>query len=131
MKLPTLSFIVSIALITFGCAQSTEGTPAPEPVTDSSEESTEGTPAPATEASDASVESKVASKPSIGEPSRCLQPRTAGRCKARFTVFGFDPLKGQCVQYFYGGCEGSENRFETMEACNEACNPSALKGGDK
>ena len=145
MNFPTLSFIASIALFTFGCAQATEGTAAPEPVTDSAESTPEETkPVPAstsedtdgavdasTETTNATPESKATTKPSIGDPTRCLQPRTAGRCKARFTVFGFDPLKGKCVQYFYGGCEGSENRFETMQACNEACNPAATQGNDK
>ena len=57
--------------------------------------------------------------------------RIAGRCKARFSVFGFDPLKGKCVPYFYGGCEGSDNRFDTLEACNEACNPPASQAAKK
>lgn len=108
-------------------------TPAPAPVT--SDETRQGTDevAPTTTPAPVAVDDAGAAEKaddvtvastSLPAPKICLEPRTVGRCKARFAVFGFDPLKGTCVQYFYGGCEGSENRFPTMEACNEACRPS-------
>lgn len=131
MKTSSTPIFAIIALSLIGCAQSTEINPAPEPTVATeaaSEPNATMTPneSPSTEAK-AEEDSPAPSKPSLGLPSRCLEPRTAGRCKARFAVFGFDPLKGQCVQYFYGGCEGSGNRFDTIEACNEACNPTSTQ----
>jgi len=135
----TTPLIIALAFgILSACTSTVEPPPAPAATDKQADTSVAGeqSPAPADDV-EASPEvsepvepaAEVSSaKPSLSSPKICLQPRTAGRCKARFAVFGFDPLKGACVQYFYGGCEGSENRFSTMEECNEACNPSATKG---
>ena len=141
-----LSKFVAVALLTLStaCAQTQEETaaaaPAPAPEETTSEEvpttadnETAETAEAVTDA--APVETTPAAapgtKPKLDLPTQCLQPRIAGRCKARFSVFGFDPLKGKCVPYFYGGCEGSENRFDTLEACNDACNPPANQAAKK
>ncbi|VDM73267.1 unnamed protein product [Strongylus vulgaris] len=35
--------------------------------------------------------------------------------------YGYDPAKGECVEFVYGGCEGNENNFQTKESCEKAC----------
>ncbi|KAL6733246.1 hypothetical protein Aduo_003909 [Ancylostoma duodenale] len=38
--------------------------------------------------------------------------------------FAFDPLKGRCVQFTFGGCFGNDNNFETLAECVQTCRPS-------
>ena len=33
-------------------------------------------------------------------------------------------LSGVCEEFIYGGCGGNENNFETLEECNQQCNPN-------
>lgn len=57
--------------------------------------------------------------PDWSPPSRCLQPFDEGICDALFPVFAFED--GQCVPRTYGGCEGNDNRFSTIEECISVC----------
>jgi hypothetical protein len=41
-------------------------------------------------------------------------------------VYGFDPVVGHCVRFFYGGCEGNANRFDTLGECEAECGGSEL-----
>jgi len=34
---------------------------------------------------------------------------------------------GHCDEFFYGGCEGNANRYETIEQCQQACGAAELK----
>ncbi|VDM82804.1 unnamed protein product, partial [Strongylus vulgaris] len=56
-----------------------------------------------------------------GESSRCTQKLDAGPCMAFFIHYGYDPAKGECVEFVYGGCGGNENNFQTKESCEKAC----------
>jgi len=140
MKFRIVSLSLTMVLCTLGCAQTTTEAQSPEaaadaptatPATASEEASPKEDVAPTPDTASPTEQTTRTNKPTLELPARCLEPRTAGRCKARFAVFGFDPLKGKCVQYFYGGCEGSENRFETLQACNDACAPHANQDADK
>ncbi len=54
-------------------------------------------------------------------PNRCALPQETGPCDAAFPSYWHDPSTGVCVPFTYGGCEGNENRFESLAACQEAC----------
>lgn len=56
-------------------------------------------------------------------PELCLQPLDPGPCDGAFPSYGFDSELGSCEYFLYGGCEGNDNRFETREACLDACGP--------
>lgn len=50
---------------------------------------------------------------------RCLQPFVQGTCEALFQVFAF--IDGECRSAVYGGCDGNDNRFTTLEECWSVC----------
>ena len=46
----------------------------------------------------------------------------AGPCRGQTSRWGYDKMTGQCVQFQYGGCKGNQNRFMTLEDCQNVCN---------
>lgn len=59
-----------------------------------------------------------------GAGSACGLPLESGPCNALFYAFGFDPMRGHCVRFPYGGCQGNENNFATLAECEAACGGS-------
>ncbi|XP_054826129.1 tissue factor pathway inhibitor isoform X2 [Eublepharis macularius] len=53
--------------------------------------------------------------------SICAMKADAGPCKALHTRYHFDILTRQCEIFDYGGCEGNENNFLTLEECQATC----------
>ena len=51
----------------------------------------------------------------------CLQPVDSGPCDGVIERYAFDPATIRCVPFSYGGCEGNDNNFETLDACETAC----------
>ena len=49
----------------------------------------------------------------------CSLPFDAGPCDAAIPVYTFQG--GQCVQSTYGGCEGNDNRFHSLDECLAVC----------
>ncbi|CAG0880944.1 unnamed protein product [Darwinula stevensoni] len=47
-------------------------------------------------------------------------------CTAYIPKWTFDSSQGNCVQYIYGGCRGSENLFDTQKQCQAACMPGSF-----
>ena len=59
-----------------------------------------------------------------------VQPGSS--CKARMRRWAFSA--GRCQQFFYSGCDGNGNNFETEEECRAMCSddstqPSECPGG--
>lgn len=44
-----------------------------------------------------------------------------GPCRAVIPRYAFDPARGGCVPFIYGGCGGNANNFPTLEACERGC----------
>ncbi|HEU5077104.1 MAG TPA: BPTI/Kunitz-type proteinase inhibitor domain-containing protein [Polyangiaceae bacterium] len=51
----------------------------------------------------------------------CLLPFESGDCLAFVPVFHYNPETFRCEEQVYGGCGGNDNRFDTLEACQERC----------
>ncbi|XP_039274298.2 papilin-like isoform X2 [Styela clava] len=51
----------------------------------------------------------------------CLQNVDQGPCENWSIYWFFDVKTGQCDRFWFGGCHGNENRFETFEICAKIC----------
>src|SRR6218665_4119971 len=53
--------------------------------------------------------------------AKCSLPSLSGPCRENLERWYFDVQMQKCLPFVYRGCRGNENRFETMDACTEAC----------
>ncbi|XP_036780772.2 tissue factor pathway inhibitor isoform X2 [Manis pentadactyla] len=53
--------------------------------------------------------------------SFCALKADDGPCKAMIKRFFFNIHTQKCEEFVYGGCEGNQNRFESLEECKEKC----------
>lgn len=83
------------------CEKKPEPEPAPEP-----EPEPEPAPAPA---------------PAPSSREACQLDRDPGDCRAFISQWFFDRETQQCRNFYYGGCGGNANRFNTLEECNQLC----------
>ncbi|CAB3398178.1 unnamed protein product [Caenorhabditis bovis] len=53
---------------------------------------------------------------------RCNHWPDRGPCDVEFTVkWYYDRYDHRCRRFFYGGCDGNENRFDSLEECSSQC----------
>jgi len=53
---------------------------------------------------------------------RCIQPaRETGPCYDYEMKYSYVSETGDCEAFYYGGCEGNDNRFDSREECEAAC----------
>jgi len=57
----------------------------------------------------------------------CALPFDVGPCRADIPVYAF--VSGACVARSYGGCDGNDNRFDTLEECLAACEGRPIPNG--
>ncbi|XP_012581534.1 PREDICTED: tissue factor pathway inhibitor isoform X2 [Condylura cristata] len=53
--------------------------------------------------------------------SFCAMKADDGPCKAMMKRYFFNIQTQQCEEFIYGGCEGNQNRFESVEECKQTC----------
>ncbi|KAK2706809.1 hypothetical protein QYM36_014742 [Artemia franciscana] len=51
----------------------------------------------------------------------CSQKIEKGMCRSSLQRWGFDPNSRQCEEFFYGGCGGNENNFDSLQKCQDTC----------
>jgi hypothetical protein len=63
-----------------------------------------------------------------GTAGICTLEPDPGPCEAAFPAYAYDVETGLCLPFYYGGCEGNPNRFETAEECYAACEGPRVGG---
>ncbi|MBN3316566.1 F221B protein, partial [Atractosteus spatula] len=51
----------------------------------------------------------------------CEKPMDPGMCLGRTPMFYYDSKENICKSFFYGGCQGNGNRFQSKKECKETC----------
>ncbi|XP_063706163.1 kunitz-type serine protease inhibitor A-like [Culicoides brevitarsis] len=52
---------------------------------------------------------------------RCYLKPDEGPGRANFKRYYYDPATRRCQEFYYGGRNGNDNRFDTFEECHEKC----------
>lgn len=52
---------------------------------------------------------------------RCTQILDPGPCRDYVVKWYYDATANSCAQFWFGGCLGNDNQFETEKSCKEAC----------
>nr|XP_006114568.1 collagen alpha-1(XXVIII) chain [Pelodiscus sinensis] len=52
---------------------------------------------------------------------RCLEPMNSGDCRDYQMKWYYDKDANSCARFWYGGCNGTRNRFEEERECQETC----------
>ena len=58
-------------------------------------------------------------------PDRCQQPMDIGPCKKSVQKWFYNTDSQQCEMFYYGGCRGNDNMYETENNCRLMCVPGA------
>lgn len=52
---------------------------------------------------------------------RCTLSLDQGSCRNYSIHWYYDKQANSCAQFWYGGCEGNGNRYETEDECKRTC----------
>ncbi|XP_069081666.1 collagen alpha-3(VI) chain [Pleurodeles waltl] len=51
----------------------------------------------------------------------CKLEKDQGPCRNHVLRWHYDPKTKSCARFWYGGCSGNDNRFDTQKECEKAC----------
>nr|XP_025858478.1 protein AMBP [Vulpes vulpes] len=51
----------------------------------------------------------------------CTLPIVPGPCRMHHSLWAYDAVRGRCVSFVYGGCQGNGNKFYSEKECKEYC----------
>uniref|UniRef100_A0A8C6XXS5 Collagen alpha-3(VI) chain n=1 Tax=Naja naja TaxID=35670 RepID=A0A8C6XXS5_NAJNA len=59
----------------------------------------------------------------------CQLKKKDGTCRKFVLKWYFDSETASCARFWYGGCDGNENRFDTQKDCENVCLSAHIKSG--
>eukprot|EP01026_Neomeris_dumetosa_P001073 TRINITY_DN10260_c0_g1_i5.p1 TRINITY_DN10260_c0_g1~~TRINITY_DN10260_c0_g1_i5.p1 ORF type:complete len:160 (+),score=23.61 TRINITY_DN10260_c0_g1_i5:165-644(+) len=54
-------------------------------------------------------------------PAICLEEVDVGFCDAAFERWYYNADERECQEFYYGGCLGNNNNFESVDECRQTC----------
>lgn len=57
--------------------------------------------------------------------NRCELPKETGPCRADILMYYYNSEAKKCQEFSYGGCGGNENKFDTLDDCEDNCGSRA------
>ena len=51
----------------------------------------------------------------------CSLPKEVGPCRGQTLRFHYNTTSEKCEAFFYGGCRGNANNFQTLNQCHQSC----------
>ncbi|XP_018562061.1 papilin [Anoplophora glabripennis] len=57
----------------------------------------------------------------------CSLPRAQGNCTEKLSRWYYDTPEKRCVPFYYSGCNGNQNNFDSKEACENDCPMDIVK----
>ncbi|XP_034995181.2 collagen alpha-3(VI) chain isoform X6 [Zootoca vivipara] len=71
----------------------------------------------------------VLEKSPLSATDICQLKKEEGPCRNFILKWYFDPNTKSCARFWYGGCSGNENRFDTQKDCEKLCISAPVSHG--
>lgn len=84
---------------------------------------TQPPPQPARPAASSTINLMVSTEPLADDADICKLPKEEGTCRKFVLKWYHDPETRSCARFWYGGCGGNENRFDSQKECEQVCAP--------
>ena len=70
---------------------------------------------------DAEIDATINEKINLGPPSLCSLLPDPGPCGSLVSRWYYLPREEDCIQFPWGGCQGNDNNFVSLDQCRAAC----------